>query len=50
MSSSTRTPGVRPRIWRTVLLTIWIVSATLIYFRQFAGPALRYLSRTAVHP
>ena len=28
-----------------VMLTVWIVAAGLIYFRQFAGPALRYLAR-----
>jgi hypothetical protein len=32
-----------------VLLTIWTVTATLIYFRQLAQPALHYLSRTLAH-
>jgi hypothetical protein len=32
-----------------VLLTIWMVAATLIYFRQFAQPALNYFSRVVAH-
>ena len=30
----------------TVLLTVWVVAAASIYFRQFATPALRFLSRS----
>jgi hypothetical protein len=33
----------------TVLFTLWIVSASLVYFQQFTAPVLRYLSRTVAH-
>jgi hypothetical protein len=33
----------------TVVLTIWIAAAAVIYFRQFATPALLYISRTLGH-
>ncbi len=33
----------------TVILTVWILACVLIYFRQFATPALLYFSRIAGH-
>jgi hypothetical protein len=29
----------------TILLSLWLLAAAVIYFRQFAAPALLYLSR-----
>lgn len=40
--------NIRERL-PAVILTIWILAASLIYFRQFAGPALRYLARATGH-
>jgi len=37
--------SLRQRV-TTVLITVWFVGAALIYFRQFAAPALRFLART----
>jgi len=37
--------SLRQRV-ATVLLTVWVVAAASIYFRQFAAPALRFLSRS----
>jgi len=31
------------------LLAIWMAATTVVYFRQFAGPAIRYLSSHAGH-
>lgn len=41
-------PDLRARA-SLVLLTIWMAAATLLYFRQFAQPALNYFSRVVAH-
>jgi hypothetical protein len=37
--------SLRQRV-TSALLTIWVLGGVLVYFRQFAAPALRFLSRS----